>query len=789
MTRPIIGMDFGTTNSGMAIDDGRGLRFLALDTARPQDKVVRTAVYITTDQQIHVGRTAVDTYLEQNTGRAVRMERVWVGEIEVRAEDMYYVEDVYVYNDVLSPGRLFLSLKSGLREPDYVGTVVGQFFYGLEDLIALYLTVTRERAAHQLGYEPREVVLGRPVRFAFTPEQDRLAQARLLDAAFRAGYERVHFQYEPIAAAYSYATTLTRPETILVFDFGGGTLDVTIMRLGPNLRQREILATGGVPIAGDIFDQKLVRAKLPRHFGEGSYYRTDHKRMPVPGWIYDTMADWQHILELQSPDNKLMLADIAQKAERPREIEALISLVAENYALNMFDAAEQAKQELSDKMGALIKLDGPKFHVRQLVTRTDFEAIIRSEVQAIETHLEEILSQAGLKPDDIDVVVRTGGSAEIPIFRRLLADKFGREKLREVDTFGSVTAGLGIIAQGVREGEIDLPGYTPADLPAVPAHGAPRVSPVNLPLLQKRIALQEGNVTDETEAGGQRLVLLAQGNQLLVRLPTAVELPFHEEPAWLTAVTVDYDEPLLLLTNLYRFLLVTPRQIDELAELQMGLADLHQFRKGEEVYGLGDWGAIKTRPWLSIITSRGYARAYRLSTLAPLIESPAPYQFDEALPGVPVALLGTDDADELLMYADNGRALRVPMSHPRLRVRGLQAMQVPEEERVLGGWGLTAGAHEAEDAWVLVTASGHGRRLPLAQIPVLATGKVNHKPLLLSSRRPVAGLAPLAGVRWLVSVEAGTRPCDLSVLPPDMGGTKTVVLVKLGRGDRVLGVC
>ncbi|MCA9982466.1 MAG: Hsp70 family protein, partial [Anaerolineales bacterium] len=248
----------------------------------------------------------------------------------------------------------------------------------------------------------------RPVRFAFEPEKDKLAQARLLDAAFRAGYERVYFQYEPIAAAYSYAADLTQPETILVFDFGGGTLDVTIMRLGDNLHQREILATGGIPVAGDSFDRKLVRAKLPRHFGEGSYYRTDHKRMPVPGWIYDIFADWQRILELQSPQNKLMLADIAAKAERPREIEALIGMVAENYTLQMFDAVEHAKRELSDKMGALVKLDGPQFHVRQLVTRTDFEAIIREDVLAVGAHLDEMLAQAGLTPADIDVVVRTG---------------------------------------------------------------------------------------------------------------------------------------------------------------------------------------------------------------------------------------------------------------------------------------------------------------------------------------------------------------------------------------------
>ncbi|MCZ7669104.1 MAG: Hsp70 family protein [Chloroflexi bacterium] len=113
--------------------------------------------------------------------------------------------------------------------------------------------------------------MGRPVRFARDPQHDRLAQARLLQAAFRAGYEKVYFQYEPIAAAYSYETTIDKPENVLIFDFGGGTLDITIMRLGEP-GKRQVLATGGIPVAGDVFDQKLVRAKLPKHFGEGSQY-------------------------------------------------------------------------------------------------------------------------------------------------------------------------------------------------------------------------------------------------------------------------------------------------------------------------------------------------------------------------------------------------------------------------------------------------------------------------------------------------------------------------------------
>ena len=284
----IIGMDFGTTNSGMATYDGRAVNVLPLDPAAPNPRVARTALYITNEQAVTIGRAAIDLYFEHNLNRPVKMQRVWVGELEILADRVHYVTDVYVFADVLSPGRLFLSIKTGLRDVGYPGTVIGQAFYSLESLITLYLTVTRARAEKLLGRELRQVVLGRPVHFAADADGDRLAEARLLHAAFNAGYQTVYLQYEPIAAAYSYALELTRPENALVFDFGGGTLDITVMRLGEG--QPRVLATGGIAVAGDVFDQKLVRAKLPRHFGEGSLYGPRHKALTTPQWIYDSVS-------------------------------------------------------------------------------------------------------------------------------------------------------------------------------------------------------------------------------------------------------------------------------------------------------------------------------------------------------------------------------------------------------------------------------------------------------------------------------------------------------------------
>ena len=105
----IIGMDFGTTNSGMATYDGRAVNVLPLDPTAPNPRVARTALYITNEQAVTIGRAAIDRYFEHNLNRPVRIQKVWVGELEVIADGLYYVTDVYVYADALSPGRLFLA--------------------------------------------------------------------------------------------------------------------------------------------------------------------------------------------------------------------------------------------------------------------------------------------------------------------------------------------------------------------------------------------------------------------------------------------------------------------------------------------------------------------------------------------------------------------------------------------------------------------------------------------------------------------------------------------------------
>lgn len=775
----IVGMDFGTTNSGMAVYDGRTVHILPLDPTSANPKVIRTAVYATNEQNLYVGRAAVDTYFSQNSGRSVKTKKVWVGEIEIRGADMFYVTDAYVYVDVLAPGRLFLSIKTGLRDPDYAGSVVGQHFYSLESLIALYMNITKVRAEQLLGRELKQVVLGRPVRFATDPEKDKLAQARLLQAAIKAGYETVYFQPEPIAAAYSYETEIDRPQNVLVFDFGGGTLDLTVMHLGD--KQRRVLATGGIPVAGDVFDQKLVRAKLPKHFGEGSYFGARHKKLQVPPWIYDTFANWQTILELQTVQNRRLLEDIAQTAQRRYQIEALISLVSSNYGQQMFDIVEQAKRELSEKRGAQIQLAGPGFQLMEFVTRGEFERIIQQEILAIDRHIDETVAASGLEPGAIDAVIRTGGSSQIPVFDAMLRRKFGDDRVRVVDTFSSVTAGLGVIGYGIGRGEIEAAACTADDVAHMPESGSsrPQISPVNLDLLQRRIQIQEGVIEDVAASAEQALVCLGAGQQItavpLAGLPDSQPLSglslYHPITA---AITARLDEQLLVITSHYRFLLLTPRQLLERQSVNVQMHDVYMLGQREYLCSLSRWPQIKEHEKLLIVTSLGLARPYPMRVMRENIEAPVPLLFDNQLLGVPVLALGAAAADEVALVTETSRAVRCPVR--QLRGSGTQLLKCDRDNRVTG-----AVLCRPDDALLLVTADGYGRKTAAHWLEI--PEKENAKGRATVARQSaVVGMAN--GPAWavtnqrIVAVADGRAPLEDS--------TKTTRLLELNDGEQVL---
>jgi hypothetical chaperone protein len=265
-----LGIDFGTSNTSVALFDGQRVRLLPIDPANYSPQTCRSLLYLKRAGGRMIGKGALQQLFADNSDmRPRRWIRQPVGDYEFIGSEMFYVATHYLEVDADEPGRFFESLKTGLRTKATVqtllldptppkGTPPTGMMFSVEDLIGEFLAEVKERAEVEVGGRVDEIYLGRPVHFSTDPEVDTAAAAHLQKAAAAAGFTRVFLQYEPVAAALDYDLRLARPQTVLVFDFGGGTLDVTVMRIGGGIAP-EILSLDGVPVGGDNLDFRIMQ--------------------------------------------------------------------------------------------------------------------------------------------------------------------------------------------------------------------------------------------------------------------------------------------------------------------------------------------------------------------------------------------------------------------------------------------------------------------------------------------------------------------------------------------------
>jgi hypothetical chaperone protein len=284
------------------------------------------------------------------------------------------------------------------------------------------------------------VTLGRPVKFSTDAARDRRAEDGLRQAARSAGFHEVNFELEPVAAALFYEQTLTRPQDALIFDFGGGTLDITILRLG-DPHDRTVYASSGVDIAGSDFDRAIIRQRMLPHFGQGRI-----EGQPEILALINAISDWMALPELSTPANRHRLQQAVQAGIAPVQLKALEALIFNDLAFSFYRAVEECKIALSNQGAAVIHIKDQGIDLWELYTRGQFEKDIREAQGKVEQVLLDTLATAGREPGQIDVVVTTGGSSNIPVFNQMLARIFGASRVKPSDAFSSVSAGLGIRA-------------------------------------------------------------------------------------------------------------------------------------------------------------------------------------------------------------------------------------------------------------------------------------------------------------------------------------------------------
>jgi hypothetical chaperone protein len=426
-----IGIDFGTTNSSLARATGDAVELVRFASAGGSTESFRSVLY-----------------LEQHKKAGRRHVQSWTGPWAIEQ-----------YLEAEHKGRLIQSLKSYLPSRLLTGTEVLGRHYTLEDLISRMLADLRMHAERQFGGPVRQATVGRPVHFvgAGNGEDEVYALGRLRHAFELAGYERVEFEMEPVAAAYAYESSLDHDELILIGDFGGGTSDFSLLHVGPGVRQRgrkakDLLGNGGVGLAGDAFDARIVRRLVSPALGADSMARSGKKILPVlPAWIYANLERWHYLSFLRTRQVMEMLRGAQVRALEPEKIEALIMLVDEDLGYQLHQAVQRVKFELSRSECAEFRFREGALDLRIAVTRVDFERWIAAELQQIEQCVDGLLTRCGADARSVDRVFLTGGTSFVPAVRRIFESRFGAERVRAGNEFTSVASGLALRAQEAME--------------------------------------------------------------------------------------------------------------------------------------------------------------------------------------------------------------------------------------------------------------------------------------------------------------------------------------------------
>ena len=428
-----IGIDFGTTNSSVAlVTPGSQVQLASFSYLGAQIPSFRSVLYI---EQVKASNGAKRSH--SLTGPA--------------AIEHYLQAD--------EKGRLIQSLKSHLPSRLLTGTEVFGRRVRVEELISRILGDLRKHAERQFGRPIREATVGRPVNFvgAEKEEDNAFAVERLREAFTLAGFEQVRFELEPIAAAYAYEAALDHDELILIGDFGGGTSDFSLLRVGPSIRRRgrtpqDLLGNSGVGLAGDAFDARIVRKLVSPSLGSNSEARSFNKNLPaVPAWIYANLERWHYLSFLRTNNVREILRGARVRALEPEKIEALIAVIEGDLGYQLHQAVQQVKFELSHRDAAEFRFRDGTAHASFIdlcipVTRTEFESWIAEELTAIERSVDQLLSASGVDARDVDRVFLTGGSSFVPAVRRIFSARFGADRIRGGNEFTSVAHGLALRA-------------------------------------------------------------------------------------------------------------------------------------------------------------------------------------------------------------------------------------------------------------------------------------------------------------------------------------------------------
>ncbi|WP_144151023.1 Hsp70 family protein [Paraburkholderia sp. BCC1885] len=409
-------IDFGTSNSAVAVPDGAALRLAPVEGAYT---TLPTAVFFNTDENSRdYGRAALEAYIDGFDGRLMRSMKSILG-------------------SPLAENSTDLGDGSAIK---------------YTDVIAIFVEHLKRSAEASAGASISRAVLGRPVFFVDDdPRADQLAQQQLEAAARSVGLKEIHFQYEPIAAAFDYESHLTQEGLVLVADIGGGTSDFSLVRVGPERvkrveRKDDVLAHHGVHVAGTDFDRRVELVTILRELG---YQTLDPEGREIPNRIYFDLATWHLINTVYAPKRVSELVLMRHLFTQTRHHDRLMRVVDRRLGHALAAHAEEAKIGVAAGGETIIDLELVEEDLRLAFDEAQLIKAGHDETLRIVQAARDTVQAAGVAPRDVGAIYFTGGSTGLAFLSGALSAAFPDARPVFGDRLASVATGLGIHARRI----------------------------------------------------------------------------------------------------------------------------------------------------------------------------------------------------------------------------------------------------------------------------------------------------------------------------------------------------
>jgi hypothetical chaperone protein len=413
MANHCCGIDFGTSNSSVAVAQQRKITLVPVEG---NHLTIPSAIFFQRGHSPSYGRAAVDQFFDRHDGRFMRsLKRV---------------------------------LGTSLMKH---GTEVNGKAMRFERIIGFFLKNLKDKTDLYCNEDVENVVIGRPVHFVDNnPHADVQAQKELEAIAQQVGFKNIEFQFEPIAAAFAHEVNISRDKLAIVVDLGGGTSDFTVIKLSrQNInkkdRSSDILANTGVRVGGNDFDKDLSLAVVMPEIGYKTTY--GEKRLEVPLKPYHDLAEWSKVNFLYTTKVISQTRQIFYQSHDKTRYQRMLKVLEKEMGHTLLSSIEETKIALTQQQEYDTPFDFIEAGLHVNIKRVQFEEAIQNQIDKISNAAIECLRRAQVKNNDIQLVILTGGSTEVPAVQAEFKRLFPDAAIADENKLSSVGLGLAYDSQ------------------------------------------------------------------------------------------------------------------------------------------------------------------------------------------------------------------------------------------------------------------------------------------------------------------------------------------------------